>query len=332
MLAPLIKWYHLSLSHVGMTRLGETIGRHFYNPKLNRTINDLISHCEPCQKYKAASRPYGHLPPRDTVVAPWTEIHVDLIGPWHIKVQGLDLYFNALTIIDPVTNLLEIVRIDNKTADHVGMKLENEWLSRYPRPTRCIHDQGQEFIGAAFSQRLRNFGIKCVPTTVKNPQANAICERAHQAVGNVLRTLLHVDPPANVIDASDTIASCLATAMHAARAAASGALNGISPGAFAFNRDMYLDIPLIADAIAIHQHRAALVDERLRLANLKRISHDYAVGEQVLQKVFDPSKLEERHVGPYRIERVHVNGTLTIRKDPNVTERINIRRLKPFRS
>jgi hypothetical protein len=106
----------------------------------------------------------------------------------------------------------------------------------------------------------------------------------------------------------------------------------LEPLLSAFYRDMYLDIPLIADAIAIHQHRAALVDERLRLANLKRISHDYAVGEQVLQKVFDPSKLEERHVGPYRIERVHVNGTLTIRKDPNVTERINIRRLKPFRS
>jgi hypothetical protein len=33
MLAPLIQWYHQSLSHVGMTRLGQTIGRHFYNPK-----------------------------------------------------------------------------------------------------------------------------------------------------------------------------------------------------------------------------------------------------------------------------------------------------------
>jgi hypothetical protein len=30
-----------------------------------------------------------------------------------------------------------------------------------------------------------------VPTTSKNPQAKAKCERIHQQVGNVLRTLLH---------------------------------------------------------------------------------------------------------------------------------------------
>ena len=33
--------------------------------------------------------------------------------------------------------------------------------------------------------------------------------------------------------------------------------------------------------------------------------------------------------GPYRVEQVHTNGTLTIRRGPGVIDRVNIRRLRP---
>ena len=36
-------------------------------------------------------------------------------------------------------------------------------------------------------------------------------------------------------------------------------------------------------------------------------------------------------LGPFVIVSVHVNGTVVIQRQPNVEERINIRRLKPFR-
>eukprot|EP00978_Attheya_sp_CCMP212_P002635 scaffold5363_cov34-Attheya_sp.AAC.4 len=42
--------------------------------------------------------------------------------------------FNALTCIDPVTNLTELIQIDGKTVAHIGAKFEQGWLSRYPRP------------------------------------------------------------------------------------------------------------------------------------------------------------------------------------------------------
>ncbi len=38
---------------------------------------------------------------------------------------------------------------------------------------------------------MERCGIKDCPTTSRNPQGNAVCERMHQTVGNVLRTLLH---------------------------------------------------------------------------------------------------------------------------------------------
>jgi transposase InsO family protein len=51
------------------------------------------------------------------------------------------------------------------------------------------HDRGSEFIGADFQKMIKNdYGIKGKPITVKNPQANAIVERVHQTIGNIVRT------------------------------------------------------------------------------------------------------------------------------------------------
>jgi hypothetical protein len=49
----------------------------------------------------------------------------------------------------------------------------------------------------------------------QNPQSSAICERMHQTIYNVLRTLVHTDPPCNMTQARDIIDDLLATAMHA---------------------------------------------------------------------------------------------------------------------
>ena len=85
---------------------------------------------------------------------PWQEVAVDLVGPWVLNVQGQQVKFSALTIIDIVTNLTEIVRIENKTAAHIALLFENTWLARYPRPMQVIFDQGGEFIGIHFPMML----------------------------------------------------------------------------------------------------------------------------------------------------------------------------------
>jgi transposase InsO family protein len=53
-----------------------------------------------------------------------------------------------------------------------------------------MHDQGTKFIGADFQYILMHAGIKDVPTTVRNPQANTVCERLYQSVANTLCILL----------------------------------------------------------------------------------------------------------------------------------------------
>ena len=130
--------------------------------------------------------------------------------------------------------------------------------------------------------------------------------------------------------ARDIVDDALATAMHAMQTTVATTL-GSAPGSLAFARDMFLNVPLIADWQSIARLREHHVNENLRRANRKRYQFDYAPGQQVLKKVHDPTKLGVRTDGPYTIERVHVNGNLTIILRPGVTERINIHRVLPYR-
>ena len=74
-----------------------------------------------------------------------------MIGPWEFKFSSkMVLKFSAITTVDPFLGLCEIRRIKNKTSAHVATKFYEMWLNRYPRPLRCIHDNGSEFISQEF--------------------------------------------------------------------------------------------------------------------------------------------------------------------------------------
>jgi len=97
----------------------------------------------------------GKLPPKETEQNPWEEVQVDLIGPWEFKINSKNIVkFNALTCIDPFTGLLEIEPIVNRTCAHVATAFCNCWLTQFPLPQRCIHDNGKEFIRQEFQEIL----------------------------------------------------------------------------------------------------------------------------------------------------------------------------------
>jgi len=152
----------------------------------------------------------------------------------------------------------------------------------------------------------------------------------HQTVGNVLIPLLHGEPPQNIATAKEFVDEALSIAMHAMRVGMHTTL-GISPGNSVFNRDMFLNIPLIADWHAISLKREHLIHENLLRENQKRRRYDYVPQQRVLKKRWKPHKLDERSSGPYRVLQTHVNGTVTIELRPGVSERLNIRRVISYK-
>jgi hypothetical protein len=65
-----------------------------------------------------------------------------------------------------------LVKIDPKDAEHTAQKSKSTWLSRYPNPSFCLHDNGGEFLGQVFPLMLQCNNIKnTTTTTLKKPKS-----------------------------------------------------------------------------------------------------------------------------------------------------------------
>lgn len=331
MLPRLVRWYHEQSVHSeGMDRLELSIKRHFWHPDLRRQIRQYLSTCEVCARMKKDNPKHGQLAPRTVPSVPWTEVHCDSIGPWTHKINGLEVKVRALTMVDPVTNLVEIARVKTTQCDETTSAFTDTWLARYPLPEKILTDGGPEFSGHEWDFMLQHWGLKRGRISTHTPTANAIIESSHKTMGQILRTILDRENPTTMEELDKVVDSALAQTLHAMRCAASTSLNGIAPGALVFGRDMLLNIPIVTDIIAISENRQLQTNLRLERENRKRSQMDYQVDGRVFVNNHFSSgdKLKPAWKGPYRIVRVHTNGTLTIERG-QIHERVSIRRCKP---
>eukprot|EP00957_Ditylum_brightwellii_P211373 15366102-Ditylum_brightwellii.AAC.1 len=93
--------------------------------------------------------------------------------------------------------------------------------------------------------------------------------------------------------AQGIIDQVLATGMHDMQTTIAMMIDS-NPGALAFSRDMFLNIPLIADWKAITSCYKQHVNDNLCHDNKKQCQYDYATDQKVLKKVHDPIKLVVR--------------------------------------
>ena len=344
MRSDIINWYHHYLQHPGENRLEETIVSVMYWPGMRAQIRRHVKSCERCQKGKRRKRKYGKLPPKIATTVPWKSVSVDLIGPYTVKGKdGTILDFMCLTMIDPATGWFEIVELPNadvtylrngneiteviidKSAATVSHLFNKSWLSRYPRSSTVVYDNGSEF-KSHFESLCDSYGLKRKPTTIKNPQANAILERIHAVIADMMRT--------SGLDNSDTVTpqmidEFLVNVSFAVRSTYHTVLR-TTPGAAVFGRDMLFDIPFLADWTEIGRRRQLLVDQNNERENRRRLDFDYAVGQKVLlTKDGIIRKAEDKNFGPFVITQVYTNGTVRIQRG-TITERMNIRRLSPY--
>ena len=66
-------------------------------------------------------------------------------------------------------------------------------------------------------------------------------------------------------------------------------------------------------------------------SNQKRIDYNYNIGDKLYIKEYDPTKMMQRHHGPYHVQRVYTNETLVFWINDNTVERYNIQKLVLYR-
>ena len=121
------------------------------------------------------------------------------------------------------------------------MKLvETTWLSRYLIPTEITYDRGSEFIvhGFRIPPIDTKYRITTKPIISVNPMSNAILERIHQVLGNLVHNF---NIQKTYVDENDQWADILAAEAFAISSTTNWQ-KGYSPGQLIFCRDMILPI------------------------------------------------------------------------------------------
>ena len=324
-----LHWYHTYLLHPGMIRTEETIRQHLYWPDMQKDVRQYIKTCDTCQRKKKQRKKYGHLPAKEAETVPWEKLCVDLIGPYTIKRKNNEepLVLKAVTMIDPATGWFEIQEYGDKRAGTIANIVEQNWYARYPWPTEITYDRGNEFIGHEFENNFikNEYGTKVRGATVRNPQANAILERIHQVIGNLVRTF---DLEERDMDADDPWSGILSAAAFAVRSTFHTTLQA-TPGQLVFGRDMIFNIKHVANWQSIKDRKQKLINQNNKKENKKRIMHTYAPGDKVLMKSPNARKYETPYDGPYKLLAVNNNGTVRL-KQGAVETTINIRQITPY--
>ena len=333
----IISWYHENLGHPGVTRTVRTISQNFGWKGLRADVERYIKHCDECQRHKiVGKRQYGKIPLNDSLgdKDPFEKVHVDCIGPWTISMYdpGLEkeakYQIQAMCMIDAGSHLIEIGLIPTANSYSCAIVFDTQWLCRYPRPSKVGHDNGKEFMGEEFQELLRSYDITPEPTTVKNPTANALVERANLSIGDQLRIRKF------------NIEHWEEDAVHMLQAVA-WALNTTtpsnmpySPGQLVFGMDMIFRQKVKIDWAIIKKERRRQTVANNRKENKTRLEYEYKVGDMVLivDKPYErakKAKLSTPTEGPYEILRIYANGNVRIRRG-NYDEDISIRRLRPY--
>jgi hypothetical protein len=320
-------WYHNTLCHPGINRTEETIGQHLWWPKQREFITQYVKSCPTCQRNKRKKLSYGHVPVKEAETEPWDKLCVDLIGPYKIRRKGRkDLVCKAVTMIDPATGWFEIYQYDDKKSITVANIVEQEWFCRYPWPTQITFDRGSEFIGEDFQTMIKDsYGIQKKPITVRNPQANAVVERIHQVIANMVRTF---ELEHNYLDEDDPWKGILSAVAFAVRSTFHTTLRK-TPGQLVYGRDMIFNVQHQADWKYIQDRKQRIIAKNNKQENKKRIPHTYKVGDLVLLRKGTEHKYETPYDGPFPILQINDNGTVKL-KVKSTIDTYNIRRLYPY--
>lgn len=180
-----------------------------------------------------------------------------------------------------------------------------------------------------FAQMMvTDYDIERHGITKRNPQANAIIERVHQTLGNMIRTFEMYNNEA--IDEEDPWTGILSAMMFAMHATYHTMLQD-TPMQLVFGRDAIINTTFEANWHVIKQRKQAIIKKNNEYENRKRIPHTYTIGEKVLYKPKWKSKYgEPSYQGPYQITRVNDNGTIIICQGM-LLETVNIRLVKPYK-
>ena len=123
---------------------------------------------------------------------PWDALLIDIVGP----LPPDHCHEFLIVFVDCYSKYTILIPSSNHSANTVSEALMRHVIPYFGTPHRLLSDRSCEFISAIWTKLLRSLGIQQVLTLPYHPEGNAINERSHRTLNNMLRARILEGPSA----------------------------------------------------------------------------------------------------------------------------------------
>ena len=172
--------------HLGKHKTWKAFNRKYYTPQGKQRCRKIVRTCPECQlgkDYKARHVPKGHI----NSSGPWETVSIDIVGP--LPVDGNSNRY-IVTIMDVYSRYLIATPVRNHKASTVSRCLYESVVAYFGAPRSLLSDRGTEITSIIWESLTQMLGAKIKLTSPYYPQGNAVIERSHRTLSNMLRAML----------------------------------------------------------------------------------------------------------------------------------------------
>ena len=220
---------------------------------------------------------------------PWDTLSIDIVEPLPPDHRHEFL----IVFVDCFLKYTILIPSSNHTANTVSEALMRHVIPYFGTPRRLLSDRGREFISTIWTKLLRSLGMQQVLTSPYHPKGNAINERSHRTLNNMLRARLLQGPSSKAwVDKVPGIMLTLNAMPHEP--------HGFSASMIATGREPTLPPDLVSDAspsaaaedtpeyVESIQRRLQLTHQQMASPPATPTANPYQVGNLIFALITPP--------------------------------------------
>ena len=181
----IIKGVHRQ-GHLGEHKTWKAFNRKFLTTEGRKKCREVVRTCPEGQLGKDYKQ--RHLP-KGTIESsrPWNVVSIDIMGPFPYDDKAKQF---IVTMMDVYSRYIMAIPVGNHTAKTVSKCLYEHVVAYFGVPRLILSDRGAEFTSLVWESLTQILDSNIWMASPYYPQGNAVIERSHRTLNNMLRTML----------------------------------------------------------------------------------------------------------------------------------------------
>ena len=185
-----LKQFHDDLGHMGIDKVYANLRLKYYWPNMYKNVYAYVSKCTTC-KLRNLTAQRAPMQETDESPYPFAKISIDCSGPYPRSLSGNSYIIH---FIDMYSRWPECFPVSDTTSETIVELLLEHIIPRFSTPLAILTDNGPQFTSKPFKDTLKELNIHHITTTYYRPQSNAVNERLHRTLHDILSKKV-VDSP-----------------------------------------------------------------------------------------------------------------------------------------